>query len=176
MLGLGEELVLLSVDVGKHRVSAVVDLAHAAYGGPRGYREVVTALEALGMITRSGLMHHLATTDAAKVPERRRHVLHAVRSIADMTDADADLLVGLAAGTDLKLHSVDHLRARHHIGSLGKKRPLTRFVELVADAVDVNSMSALAEKLLPPELSFEGSFDPGVTPGVWLYGMGGGFC
>jgi hypothetical protein len=114
-------------------------------------------------------MHHLAATEDARVPERRRHVLHAVRSTSDLIDEDADLLVGLAAGTELKLHSGDHLRARHHISSLGHKRPLTRFVELVAEHFNANSMSALAEKLLPPELSFEGSFDSGVNQGAWMY-------
>jgi hypothetical protein len=176
-LGLGEELVLLSVDVGKHRVSAFVDLAHEAYGEPRGYAEAVAALEALELVTRSGLMHRLATTESAKVPERRRHVLHAVRSTGDLTDADADLLVGLAAATELKLHSGDRLRARHHLTSLGHKRPLTRFVELVAEQLHAESMSALAEKLLPPELSFEGSFDSGVNQGAWMYAaiVGTGF-
>jgi hypothetical protein len=86
-----------------------------------------------------------------------------------MTDEDADLLVGLAAGTELQLHSADHLRARHHIGSLGQKRALTRFVELVSEHLDADSMGALAEKLLPPELSFEGSSDPGVDHSAWMY-------
>jgi hypothetical protein len=174
ILGLGEELILLSVGAGKHRVSTFVDLARAAYGEPRGYSEAVASLEAAGMVTRSGLMHHLATTDKAKVPERLRRVFHVVRSTAEPTDEDVDLLVGLAAGTELKLHAGDHLRARHLISSLGRKQPLTRFVELVADHFDADSMSALAEKLLPPELSFEGSFDPGVNQGAWMYAAIGG--
>ncbi len=174
LLGLGEELVLLSVDAGKARIAPLVDLAGDAYGQPHGYSEAVAALEARGLVTRSGLRHHLATTDRANVVERRRRVLHVVRSTVDPTDEDADLLVGLAAGTNLKLHAGDHLRARHHIGSLGHQRPLTRYVELVAEHFDVDSMGALAEKLLPPELSFDGSFDPGVNQGEWLYAAFGG--
>ena len=35
-------------------------------------------------------------------------------------------------------------------------------------------MSALAEKLIPPEPSFEGSSDPGVNQGAWMYAALGG--
>jgi hypothetical protein len=173
-LSLGEELVLLSVDSERHRISSLVDLSRAAYGQPRGYSEAVAALEEMGLVAKSGLRHHLATTDTARVKERRLRLLQVIRSPADPTDEDADLLVGLAAGTELKLHAGDHLRARHHISALGHQRPLTRFVELVAENVNAGSMSALAEKLLPPELSFEGSFDPGVNQGAWLYAVVGG--
>ena len=124
------------------------------------------SLEHACLITRKGLMRHALATDAARVNQRWRRVLPLIRSVAELAADDADLLVGLAAAGALRLTTDDHLRAHHRIGSLGNKRP-TRFIELVYECFNARTGSALAEALLPPQLSFKpGDFDPGETAGL----------
>jgi hypothetical protein len=165
-LPLWEELVLLALEPKGEHLGSVLDACRGAYGQPSNERQVLAALEQGGMvtITRRGLTRRASPTDQAQLTARQRRVMHVIRSQEPLTDDEGDLLVALAASGSLRLHQSDHLRARHRIGSLGQRRPLSPFVQRLCDNRDLRSATALAEQLLPAQNDYSGGFDPGISP------------
>jgi hypothetical protein len=168
-LTLGEEVVLLSLDASRGRVRDAVALAgHAHDSGPHDYRAAVRSLRDRGLLERAGFSGKLRATVDSKLPERRRRVVAVIRRPATPIAADAELLVLLADCRALSLGREDHLHARMRIASIRGGSETPPVVELLRMRIGVNSMSDLADALLPSGRDLRNAnFDPGVSSGVW---------
>jgi len=172
VLTLAEEVVLLSLDAPRGRVGDAVALAGSVNPeGPQDYRSAVRALQQHGLLVRAGVRGKLSATSAAKLAERRARVLAVIRRAAAPTGGDADLLVLLAACRAESLDREDYLRARIRIGSIKPGDGTSRVVEGMRAKLGADSMSDLADVLLPvgPDLR-DANFDPGVSAGVYMAG------
>lgn len=119
---------------------------------------------------RQGARGKLRATADAKVSERRNRVLAVIRRAATPTGTDAELLVLMAACRALSLGRKDCLQARMRIASI-REHGAPRVIELLRARLGVESMSELAEALLParPDLR-DVNFDPGISQAVWMSG------
>ena len=171
-LTLAEEVVVLSLDVSRGRVRDAVALAGGAHdGGPQDYRAAVRSLQDRGLLERAGVSGKLRATADAKLSERRRRVVAVIRRAATPAAADAELLVLLADCRALSLGREDRLHARMRIASIRERGETPAAVELLRLRIGVDSMSELAEALLPASRDLrDANFDPGVSSGVWAAG------
>ena len=168
-LMLAEEVVLLSLDASRGRVRDAVALAGRAHEtGPRDYRAAVRSLRDRGLLERAGFSGKLRATVESQLPQRRKRVVAVIRRAASPIAADAELLVLLADCRALSLGREDRLRARIRIASIRGGSETPQVVELLRMRIGVDSMSELADALLPSSLDLrDANFDPGVSSGVW---------
>ena len=171
-LTVAEEVVVLSLDASRGRVRDAVALAGCAHdGGPHDYRAAVRSLQDRGLLERAGVSGKLRATVDAKLSERRGRVVAVIRRAATPAAADAELLVLLADCRALSLGREDRLHARMRIASIRECRETPAAVELLRLRIGVDSMSELAEALLPASRDLrDANFDPGVSSGVWAAG------
>jgi hypothetical protein len=150
LIGLVEEVVLLSLGASRVRAHHVARIAASAHpGGAGDLHAAVAALEDRKMLTHEGVLRTLVPTAAAKVPARLARVAAIVRCPEPPTGEDAELLVLLAAARALEVeHPDDHMRAHARIASIGEKSAIPPAVAALAEELGTPTMTELADRLL----------------------------